>query len=157
MRCAPERPMFVTIGVLILSFFVGPLLGLGLSQALAPGSQLAWMASTVAFAVAFLSGLLAWLGLGVSAVIFSGLGNFMRERIDASVKSGPADALVPPGYGAFVVLSVVSAGFAGVVVGIASDTSLLAVVGLYGFVGVGYGLALWLLAHHGYLPFPEPQ
>ena len=104
MRCAPERPLFVTIGVLILSFVVGPLLGLALCQTLAPGSQLAWIASTSAFPIAFLSGLLAWLGLGVSAVIFSGFGNYVRDRLQASGTSGPADALVPPGYGAFVVL-----------------------------------------------------
>jgi len=149
--------MFVSIGVLILSFLIGPVLGLGLSQAMAPGSQLAWVASTSAFAIAFLSGLLAWLGLGVAAVIFSGLGNFMRGRTDAAGSSGPADALVPPGYGAFVVLSLLFCSFAGAVVGIGSDASLFATLALYGFTGVGYGFALWLLAHYGYLPFPEPQ
>jgi len=30
-------------------------------------------------------------------------------------------------------------------------------VGVWALLGTGYGLALWLAAHLGYLPFPEPE
>ena len=54
--------------------------------------------------------------------------------------------------------SVLLACAAGCVVAAASEqTGIGVAVAAYALAGGVYGGALWWLAHHGYLPFPEPQ
>lgn len=41
--------------------------------------------------------------------------------------------------------------------GAASDLSLIAAAAIWSSAGLVYGLLLSTAAHHGYLPFPEPE
>lgn len=156
MRSVPERPVLVTFGVLVGSFAAGPLLGLQLGATCAPDSDLGQVASVFAFPLAFFAGLLFWLGLGVLTVIVGALGNLLRGRIPSAASLDASEALVPPGYASFVVFSVVLAATAGIIVGLLSSIAVVSALAVYAICGAAYGLLLWLLAHHGYLPFPEP-
>jgi hypothetical protein len=157
MRCVPERPVSTTFFTLIGSFVAGPFIGLRLGLYLAPDSELAQVASTFAFPLAFCAGLVFWLGLGVASVILGALPNLLRGKRPPAAHLDASQALVPPGYGSFVVFSVLGAGAAGVCVGLLSQASLPTALACYGAAGTLYGVALRTLAHHGYLPFPEPS
>ena len=155
MRSVPERPALLTLLVLFGCFVAGPVLGLQLGARFSPDSELGQLASTFAFPLAFFAGLLLWLGLGVATVLFGGLRNLLLGRPRAQGLAH-TEALVPPGYGAFVVVSVLVAGGAGLLVWLLSDAGFLVTLSSYAGAGGLYGLALYGLAHHGYLPFPEP-
>lgn len=63
---------------------------------------------------------------------------------------------VPSGSFAFVPTCVLLAGFAGVLIGIlGSSLGVLWTIGLYLTLGLLYGVACWLYARNGYLPFPH--
>lgn len=53
--------------------------------------------------------------------------------------------------GAFVGVGV------GLLAGAVTELTIPAAAGAWTLLGTGYGLALWAAAHHGYLPFPEPE
>ena len=157
MRSVPERPAILTLAVLLGCFVVGPFLGLRLGSAMAPDSELAQVASVFAFPLAFFAGLLFWLGLGVVTVLVGGVWNLVRGRIPSADSLDPTETLVPPGYGSFPLFSILFCGVSGLLVALVSPVPLLSAVAVYGGAGAAYGLLLWLLAHHGYLPFPEPS
>ncbi|NNL68153.1 MAG: hypothetical protein HKP30_18025 [Myxococcales bacterium] len=156
MRSVPHRSVGSTLLVLIGCLVAGPFLGLGLSGRLAPDSSVAQLVSLFAFPLAFFAGLLFWLGFGVVAVVLGALANLLRGRWPAAADLDGSEALVPPGYGSFVLFSLLTTGLAGLVVGLLSDASLVSALSLYAASGAGYGFGLRWLAHHGYLPFPEP-
>jgi hypothetical protein len=63
---------------------------------------------------------------------------------------------IPAGAIAFVPACVLLVGFAGLLIGLlGSSLGILTTVGLYLTLGFGYGVACWLLARAGYLPFPR--
>jgi len=157
MRTVPERPALLTFGVLIAAMVAGPLLGLQIGQRVAPDSEFAQSAGMLAFPLAFLGGLLLWMGIGIVRVVWAALRNLARGGRPAAVRLERGRALVPPGYGAFVALSLLLPGAAGLVAGLASEAAVLTTVPTYTVAGAAYGGALWWLAHHGYLPFPEPE
>ena len=157
MRSVPERNPGLTLLVLIGVFFVGPFLGMGLADRLAPDSELSQLVSALAFIGVLLGGLLFWFGWGVAAVVVGGLWRLVRGKVPKAADFDRGAALVLPGYGAFVTLSLLLPGAAGLLVSGVGEASLLLVIGCYLGVGAAYGGALWWLAHHGYLPFPEPQ
>lgn len=157
MRSVPARSVWLTVMVLMGSFIAGPLLGAALGERFAPDSVLAQFVSFFVFPIAFVAGVGFWLGLGVLAVVSGALFNLLRGRRPAIVELAASDTLVPPGYGAFVVFSVMASGSAGLLIGLLSEAALLSTVAAYTIWGAMYGVALWLLAHHGYLPFPEPE
>jgi hypothetical protein len=64
---------------------------------------------------------------------------------------------VPPGYGAYSVLGAAFGLLVGAVSGLATDLTVTATLTIWTLMGTGYGLALWLAARHGYLPFLEPE
>ena len=156
MRSVPERPAILTLGVLIGAFVAGPFLGLQLGQAMAPDSELAQVASVFAFPLAFFAGLLFWLGLGVVTVLVGGIWNLVRGRIPSADSLDTTETIVPPGYGSFPAFSILFCCVSGLVVALASPLSVVSAVAAYAASGAAYGFLLWLLAHHGYLPFPEP-
>ena len=157
MRTVPERPAIVTFLVLFACFLGSPFLGFFLGQRFAPGSDVAQLASIFAFPLSFFGGLVLWLGLGVLAVVWKGLRSLFRGRAPRAARVGKSEVLVPPGYGSFVFLSLLFCGLAGLMVGLLSSTSVLEALAVYCAAGAFYGFALRLLAHHGYLPFPEPE
>lgn len=156
MRAVPERPTGLTLGALIGSFVVGPFAGLQLGAYFAPGSELAQAASVLAFPAALFAGLAYWFGFGVVAVVIGALANLVRGRIPAAADLTTAEALVPPGYGAFVFFSVAFCSGAALLAWLLSDATLLQTLCVYAATGGVYGFGLWTLAHNGYLPFPEP-
>ena len=97
------------------------------------------------------------MGLGVVSVVLGGLRNLLLGRVPPVADWDASSALVPPGYGSFVVVSLLASGGAGLLVALLSQTGLAPALAWYGACGAAYGCALWTLAHHGYLPFPEPE
>lgn len=156
MRSVPERPVLLSFCVFMGAFVFGPFLGIQLGGHFAPDSELAQVASVFAFPLAFFAGLLFWMGLGVFTVVLGALRNLLRGRLPKAEGLEPSRALVPPGYGSFVVFSLLSTAAAGLLAGAFSDASVAVTLPAYAAAGAVYGLSLWLLAHHGYLPFPEP-
>lgn len=157
MRTVPQRPTVLTFLVLIGTFVAGPLLGLRLGAGFAPDSEVAQMASVFAFALAFLAGHCFWFGFALLTIVPGALRSLLRGRLPRA----PADltgsrVLVPPGYRSFVVFSVLASGAAGLCVGLFSEASFVSMLAAYGACGGLCGLTLSVLAHHGYLPFPEP-
>ena len=156
MRTVPERSPWLVFACSALCLVSGPLLGSTLARSAAPASETAQFVSPVAFFLAFLGGVLIWFAFGVVGLVGGGLWRLLRRglpsRLDASSE------LVPPGYGAFVPMGVLLGAVAGVWAALTSDGGSLAWIGgLHLVVGALYGLALRALAHHGYLPFPEPS
>jgi len=54
--------------------------------------------------------------------------------------------------------SLITSLIAGLIMGLVSQRLGFAlVVGLYGLLGLGYGVVCWKLARAGYIPFPEEE
>lgn len=161
MRTVPERPAGLTFCVLIGAFLAGPAIGAAVGGRVAPDSELACTVSVLVHPLAFFGGMMIWLGIGVVGVVVGGLARLLTGRArrmgQDSAPDGPAEELVPPGYGAFVVLSTGLGLIAGLVSGVASEAELGEAILVHCAVGAGYGLSLRWLAHQGYLPFPEPE
>jgi len=70
--------------------------------------------------------------------------------------------LLTPGLDVVQTVSVfafglVVGGGVGVLAGLVSDLSVWMGAGVWALVGLAYGYALQTAAHHGCLPFPEPE
>jgi len=139
------------------SFAGGPALGVFVAHWAAPGSELAQLVSPLAFALAFVGGLMVWFGIGVVAVVASTLYQLLRGRWHSRRPPLAATEIVPPGYGAFLPLALGFGLVAGVVAGLVpQSTSLWLSCVEHLAAGAAYGGVLRALARHGYLPFPEP-
>jgi hypothetical protein len=158
MEAVPARSPALVMATVFGGFVAGPLLGFGLSHGLAPGSELAAVASPLALVLTFAGGMLLWFGLGVVTVIGGGLLRMLRGRAPWKRAVRPDEEAVPSGHGAFLFLGVGLGLAAGVVVGSASpaNASFAFVCIAHTAVGAAYGGALRELARRGYLPFPEP-
>jgi hypothetical protein len=150
----PRSPLAVLLAFLFL-FLGGGALGLGLAEALAPGSWTAQAVSLFAFPVAFAVSLQAWYGLALIGLIPRLLAN-LRSRGSRVRERSAAEPVSLPG--AFVFLPVTSAlgAFAGLVVGLVSATQPLWVVApVYWLTGTLHGALAWRLARQGLLLPPE--
>jgi len=156
MRTVPERPVLATFGVMVVALFSGPFLGLVLGRQVAADSDLAQAVTVLAFPIAFFLGLLFWMGLGIVKMVFTAIRILLGGRLPASADTDKSETLVPPGYGSFVVVSIIATAGAGLVTAMASEATAAVTLPVYVLAGAGYGGALWWLAHSGYLPFPEP-
>ncbi len=155
MNDVPTRTAGQHFATLIGAFVVGPLLGLGLGEWLAPDTTLAQLVSIWIFPLIFFAGHLWWLGSGVASVIVGAVVGLIRGRR----RPGPPPAgttPVPSGYGAFRILGALLGATAGALVSVSSDVGLGLAVLLHGAFGLAYGIVLSRLASLGFLPFPEP-
>jgi hypothetical protein len=132
-------------------FFGGGYLGEQVSRVVAPGSGLAEFVSFLAFPMAFVLGFVAWAGASIPGAV--------RRLVSGSAapdKKTGANAVIPPGSWAFIPAALVIALVAGAVVGTRSPSPGFGwVLCLYGALGLSYGVACWLLARTGCLPFPR--
>jgi hypothetical protein len=156
MRVVPERSPLAQIAVVFGGFFVGPWTGLRLAIALTPESDLVQTASVFGFALVFAGGMLLWAGFGIVTVVFGALVSLVRGRRPGLDSPRITDRTVLPGYRAFPVMGLVFGLLLGLLAALATELTLLTATAAWTFAGLGYGLALWAAAHHGYLPFPEP-
>ena len=143
----PARPTWPTIVLLPVLFLGGGAAGVGLSQLLAPQSFVAQFVGLFSFPVAFVAGLHLWLGFAIAIALWRTLTRGPRK----------ADGVeIPGGSIVFVPACVVIIGCAGLLIGIfGSSLGIIATTGLYLLLGLGYGIACWLTARSGYLPFPQ--
>jgi len=155
-RVVPVRSAWLQLAVVFGGFLLGPYAALRLGILLAPGSDLVQTVAVFGFALVFVGGTLMWAGLGLAVVVLRALMSLLGGR-RPSWPAGKTERAVPPGYGAYVVLGAVFGLLVGFVAGLATERTLLAGVVVWSLAGTGYGLALWLAAHHGYLPFLEPD
>ena len=145
---APARPVSHQLVVLGVLFLGGGAAGVGIARFLAHDSILAQFIGLFTFPVPFVVGLQSWLGLAIGVAMW-------RTAAHGPAKPGEQRTEVPAGAIAFVPVSVALVGAFGLVVGIlGSSLGILATLGLYVLLGVGYGTACWLAARSGYLPFP---
>ena len=157
MRTVPERSPWMQIVTVFGGFLLGPYLGLRLSVHLTPGSELVQTASTFGFALVFVGGTLVWAGMGILTVVVGALWSLLRGRRPGPEGPRSSNRLVPPGYRAYPAFGVALGLLVGMVAGAATDLALLPAVPIWGAAGLVYGLLLSTAAHHGYLPFPEPE
>jgi hypothetical protein len=156
-RSVPRRHPLVVCAACIAAALSGPLLGMLVSSWVAPDSDLAEFAAFGAFAMAFVSGLNMWLGVALATAIASTLFRLLRGQWRRVEPVPPSREPVPNGYAVFVPIGALYGLAAGVVAAIASDVASLAFAALaQTAAGTAYGVALYALAHTGYLPFPEP-
>jgi hypothetical protein len=155
-RVVPARSAWLQLAAVFGGFLVGPYAALRLSAVLAPGSDLLQTVAVFAFVLDFVGGTLLWAGLGIATVVVRALPRLLRGRLP-SWPAGKAERAVPPGYGAYLVLGVGFGLLVGTVAGLATDLTMLPALAAWTLLGTGYGGALWLAAHHGYLPFLEPE
>lgn len=157
MRTVPQRFFGVQVLVLFGGFLAGPLLGICLGGWAAPESEVVQTVGFFAFGLVFFLGTVSWMGLGVVTVVVSGLWRLLRGKRPGPEGLSASDQLVPAGYGAYAALGVVGGLLCGLVAGLLTEAGLLGAVGLWTGAGAAYGVALSLAAHHGWLPFPEPD
>ncbi len=156
MRTVPERSPWLVFLASAGCLVSGPLLGALLARGAAPGSETAQFVSPVLFFLAFLAGVLLWFAVGVAGLVGGGLWRLLRGRIPSKLDS--SEELVPPGYGAFVPVGAGLGLVAGAIAAFTSETgSVFWICGAHLLAGIAYGAGLRALAHHGYLPFPEPS
>jgi len=149
LNTVPGRPVWHQVGVLAVLFLGGGAAGVGLSRYLVPGSFLAQFLGLFTFPVPFVVGLQAWLGLAVGVAMW-------RTAAHGPARPGEQRTEIPAGAIAFIPVSVACVGTIGLLVGLlGSSLGILATLGLYVLLGVGYGTACWLAARSGYLPFPN--
>ena len=143
--------VWVQVFVLALLFLGGGAAGVGLSRSLAPESWAAQFVGLFSLSLPFAIGMQAWLGLALTTEIWRAVKPGGRPADDVAC----ADS-IPGGSFAFVPTSVLLAGVAGLLIGIfGSSLGVLVTTGLYLALGLSYGVACWLYAKNGYLPFPH--
>ena len=157
MRVVPERSPWLQLATVLGGFLVGPYAGLRLGVALAPGSDFVQTVSTFGMALVFVGGLLLWMGLGILTVVTSFLWRVVRGRRPGPERLAATDQLIPAGYRSFIGLGVAMGVLIGLIAAVASDLTLVPALAVWSLAGLGYGLLLSAAAHHGWLPFPEPE
>jgi hypothetical protein len=157
MRLVPERSPWLQLATVFGAFLLGPWAGLQTGLYLVPESDFVQTVSVFAFALVFVGGTLVWSGIGIGSVVLSFLWSLVRGRRPGPVSPQPSDRFVPPGYRAYIVLGFCAGGVVGLLAGIATEMTILGAVAAWTVVGALYGLLLWAAAHHGYLPFFEPE
>ena len=134
--------------MLALLFLGGGAAGVGVSRFLAPDSVVAQFVGLFTFPLPFVIGLQSWLGLAIGVAMW-------RTAVRGPATPADARAETPAGSIEFVPVSVAFVGAVGLLIGIlGSSLGILATLGLYVLLGLGYGMACWLCARSGYLPFP---
>ena len=156
-RVVPVRSPLLQLGTWFGGLLLGPWVALRLAVALAPEADLVQIASVMGFAGIFVGGLLIWMGIGVVTVVAAGIGRLMRGRRPGVDGLRDSEAVVPRGYRAFPLLGAVLGAGTGFLAGLLSPVTVIGGILMWGGTGLLYGLLLWTAAHHGYLPFPEPE
>lgn len=156
MRVVPERAPWRQIVTVFGCFLVGPWAGLETALRLAPDSDLLQTVTVVSLMAVFVGGAVIWCGLGIAVVVVTGVWRLVRGRGLGPEELRPSDTVVPPGYRVFPLLGCLAGVTVGLLAGALTDLSLVQGVSAW-TLGFLYGLLLWTAAHHGYLPFPEPE
>jgi hypothetical protein len=142
--------VWTQVFVLALLFLGGGVAGLGIARSVAPSSFAAEFFGMFAFPLSFAIGMQAWLGMALVTEAW----RTIRRGFRPLAKSG--EVRVPPGSFAFVPVSALLVGGAGLPIGIfGSSLGVLWTIALYLTLGLFYGTACWLYARSGYLPFPQ--
>jgi hypothetical protein len=142
---------WLSVPIFLGLFFGGGYLGILVSHFVAPESGLAEFVSFLAFPAAFVIGIFAWAGAAIPGAI-----RRLMLRSASSEKNTNANPVIPPGSFAFIPTALVIGLLAGAIVGaVSTSLSYRWVLCLYGGLGLSYGVACWLLARTGFLPFPR--
>ena len=157
MRVVKRRSPWLQVATVVGGFFVGPFCASRLSAALAPDSLLVEIAGFFGFALVFMVATFLWMGLGMATVLFRGLRELAKGGERQRIAPEASEVLVPPGYRSYWVLGTVVGCSVGFLAGLMTPLGVSTAVVVWGLAGLLYGLALWAAAHHGYLPFPEPE
>lgn len=157
LRIVPERTLAVQVASVLGGFAAGPLLAMAVGAAVAPSGGGGATLGLFGFVATFLGGLLLWMGLGIVSVLGRLLVGLVRRRVPDPPAADGSERLVPTGYGAFLVLGVMAGMGTGMVAGLTTSAPLARALAAWTLAGAAYGWALRSLAHHGYLPFPEPD
>jgi hypothetical protein len=136
--------------VVAILFLGGGAAGLGIARSVSPGSWAAQFVGLFTFSLPFAVGMHAWLGLAIVTELWRALTRRRRPAADA------IDTHIPPGSFAFVPICVLLVGSAGLLIAIVgSQIGALWTIALYLTLGLLYGIACWLYARNGFLPFPH--
>jgi hypothetical protein len=69
----------------------------------------------------------------------------------------PSDRVVPAGYRSYAILGLIGGVLVGLLAGLTTELALATGLMAWTLFGLAYGGSLSLAAHHGWLPFPEPE
>ncbi len=153
----PVRSIWLQLGTWFGGLLLGPWAALRLGVALAPGADLVHVLSVAGFAGIFVGGLLLWMGIGVITVVAAGVRQLVRGRRPGVEGLQASETFVPRGYRAFPFLGAILGAGTGFLAGLLSAVTVVGGILAWGALGLLYGGLLWAAAHHGYLPFPEPE
>jgi hypothetical protein len=150
-----QRPAIVTMPITLALFFGGGVGGVALASLLAPDSILANFVGLLALPFAFITGMQFWLGFALFSALIHGVRRLLG-RAEAPRESVANARAVPPGAYAFLFTSAAASIGSGFIIGLVSTrTGVFSTLLIYLLVGLVYGVACWLLAGFGFLPFPE--
>lgn len=157
MRTVREPSPWLQVITFFGALLVGPYSALQVSRLLAPGSGLVETLAIFGFAGVFVGGTVLWMGLGVATVLVNAVWSLLRGRRPGTGSMESGQTVVPPGYRSFVVLGIVVGLGVGLLCGLVAEVGVVTATGAWTLLGSTYGTALWAAAHHGCLPFPEPE
>ena len=147
-HAGPARSVWLQVLVLVALFLGGGALGVALAGRLAPDSWLAQFVGLFSFSVPFVIGLQSWVGFALATALWRTVTRGARSPMDRQRE-------VPGGSVVFIPVCAGLVAFAGLLIGLfGSSIGMIATVGLYLVLGLGYGVACWMSARSGYLPFP---
>jgi hypothetical protein len=150
-----QRPAIVTFPVTVGLFFGGGIGGIGLASFVAPDSIAGNFIGLLALPLAFIAGMNLWLGFALLTALLHGIRRLL-SRAPGSVPPLMGNRDVPPGAYSFVLAALATSAASGLVMAFLSTRlGFVATLALYLLVGLVYGMACWLLARSGFLPFGE--
>lgn len=157
MRTVPARPALTRIVTVFSAFALGPLASMIMASWLVPGSGFTETVASLALVLVFVGGTVIWMGFGVGAAVIRAAGRLGRGPRPRPATAADREDAVPQGYRVYTVLGGVLGTGVGLIAALTTDLGVLASLGAWGGLGLGYGALLTAAAHHGFLPFPEPE
>jgi hypothetical protein len=156
-HAVPERPFLLQIVTVFGGLVAGPFFGHHMGVWLTPGSEVVQTVSWFTFALVYVGGTMLWIGIGIVTVVGSGLWRLARGRRPGPEGLSPSERVVPAGYRSYAILGVVGGVLVGLLAGIVTELAVATGLVAWTLLGLVYGGSLSVAAHHGWLPFPEPE
>jgi hypothetical protein len=156
-HAVPERPFLLQVVTVFGGLLVGPFFGHLMGVWLTPDSVVVQTVGWFTFALVYVGGTMLWIGIGIVTVVVSGLWRLLRGQRPGPEGFSPSHRVVPAGYRSYAILGVVGGVLVGLLAGLVTELAVATGLVAWTLFGLAYGGSLSVAAHHGWLPFPEPE